>query len=112
MISIHEIRFLHLIRTQYWKVTCFAQRLRACSHGPIIVLAIEHNQCINITAGGMIKRLRQPTNRIKTKFGPKPYSTFVAHSHKIKLHGLIPQLNRNLLRMLTHGRGKTFSPRS
>ena len=70
---------------------------------------LEHNKCSNITFGGMFKRPGQTTHYLKAEFTPEPDSNHICRWNKIKLHRLVTQLKRHVLRMLTHGRGQSSS---
>lgn len=58
----------------------------------------------------MMKRLWQATDGSEAELVPKPHRACISGCYEIELHGLVPKLPRDLLRMLAHCRGEAAAP--
>src|SRR5262252_389132 len=50
---------------------------------------LVHDQCIDITPGGVLKGLWQPAHRGKTELIPESHRAFIGRGNEIELHGLV-----------------------
>ena len=65
---------------------------------------LVHDQRINVAFGWMTERFWQAPHGREAKLVPKPDRPFIAGRDEIELHGLVPKLPCDRLRVLAHRR--------